>query len=148
MDIRAMDMSDVPYVYALETDVFGKSLEKPMLYSELLHNAMAHYFIGLEEGERIGYFGLWITDPHAEILNFAVDKKYRRKGYAKALLGYAIDFCNERHVDTMSLEVRPTNKPAIRLYESAGFEVAAKRKRYYKDGEDAFLMTKKIGGSS
>ncbi|MFW6298189.1 MAG: ribosomal protein S18-alanine N-acetyltransferase [Bacillota bacterium] len=148
MDIRAMDMSDVPYVYELEKGVFGKSLEKPMLYNELLHNEMAHYFIGLDDGQRVGYFGLWITDPHAEILNFVVDEKFRKQGYGHTLLTFAIDFCKKQNVDTISLEVRPTNKPAIKLYEDAGFEVAAKRKRYYKDGEDAFLMTKKIGGSS
>lgn len=141
-------MSDVPYVYTLESEVFGKSLEKPMLYNELLHNDMAHYFIAMDEGRRVGYFGLWVTDPHAEILNLVVEAPYRQRGFGKTLLKQAVSTCKALSVDTLSLEVRPSNGAALALYEGAGFEIAARRKQYYKDGEDAFLMTKKIGGSS
>ena len=143
-----MDMSDVPYVHALEKHVFGRSLEKAMLYDELLHNEMAHYFIAMDEGERIGYFGLWITDPHAEILNLVVDGHHRKQGNGSALLKKALSTCVAFGVDTLTLEVRPSNISALALYEKFGFEFAARRKQYYKDGEDALLMTKKIGGSS
>lgn len=141
-------MSDVPYVYELEKKVFGQSLEKSMLYDELLHNDMAHYFIALEAGDRIGYFGLWVTKPHAQILNLVVAKGQRRKGYGETLLKKGLETCRSLNVDTLSLEVRPSNKAALALYEGQGFDIAARRKNYYNNGEDAFLMTKKIGGFS
>lgn len=45
----------------------------------------------------------------------------------------------------LSLEVRSKNEPAVKLYESEGFEVEGIRRRYYSDPEDdAFLMTKRF----
>jgi len=38
------------------------------------------------------------------------------------------------------LEVRRTNRPAIRLYRSLGFSAIGVRRRYYSDGEDAIEM--------
>jgi ribosomal-protein-alanine N-acetyltransferase len=38
------------------------------------------------------------------------------------------------------LEVRRTNRPAMRLYRSLGFTAIGVRRRYYGDGEDAIEM--------
>ena len=40
-----------------------------------------------------------------------------------------------------TLEVRRSNKVAQSLYQKYGFEVVGERRRYYKDGEDALIMT-------
>ena len=41
----------------------------------------------------------------------------------------------------ITLEVRRSNQPAIRLYEREGFRAAGLRRRYYQDnGEDALVM--------
>lgn len=67
----------------------------------------------------------------------------RGRGLAKGLL---MDF--EAHslsvwsAENFLLEVRPTNVPAIRLYESLGYQKVGTRKRYYKDGEDAHIFEK------
>ena len=43
------------------------------------------------------------------------------------------------------LEVRESNEPARRLYTRQGFEIAGRRKRYYRfPKEDAILMTKRL----
>jgi ribosomal protein S18 acetylase RimI-like enzyme len=49
--------------------------------------------------------------------------------------------------ETISLEVREHNQPAICLYENNGFMEVTKRKGYYADGEDAYLMIKPLGGN-
>ena len=54
----------------------------------------------------------------------------------------------ERAVRSLTLEVRPSNDPACTLYEEAGFEVIARRPRYYSDGEDALFMVWKMPASS
>jgi len=38
------------------------------------------------------------------------------------------------------LEVRVSNEPAINLYRGIGFKVVRILRRYYADGEDAYLM--------
>jgi ribosomal-protein-alanine N-acetyltransferase len=44
------------------------------------------------------------------------------------------------------LEVRPSNMPAIKLYEAFGFERLAVRKGYYRNpSEDCLVMRKVLG---
>jgi len=145
LTIRVMDMSDVPYVYDIEKEAFNDGLEKKMLYDEILYNDMAHYFIALIEGQRVGYYGLWYTDPGAQILNIVVEKAYRKKGVGSTLLTHTVAFCKEKGIENLTLEVRPSNQAAKALYGHHGFKVAATRKNYYKDGEDAYLMNLELG---
>jgi ribosomal-protein-alanine N-acetyltransferase len=44
-------------------------------------------------------------------------------------------------VRSVFLEVRPSNREALGLYRSRGFQVVGRRPEYYDDGEDALLMT-------
>jgi ribosomal protein S18 acetylase RimI-like enzyme len=47
----------------------------------------------------------------------------------------------------LTLEVRPSNAPALGLYRGRGFDVVGVRPRYYSDnGEDALVMVKSLGG--
>jgi ribosomal-protein-alanine N-acetyltransferase len=45
----------------------------------------------------------------------------------------------------LTLEVRPSNLNAINLYIKSGFKQVSVRKAYYNNGEDAFLMYKRLG---
>jgi len=144
--IRKMDMSDVPYVFNTEQEVFGKSIEESMLYDELIYNKMSQYFIALKDGKRLGYIGVWITEPNAEIVNIVVDKANRQQGTGKLLMHEAMQYCAKHDVDMVTLEVRKSNDAAIHLYESFGFKQEAIRKNYYNNGEDALLMVFKMGG--
>ena len=42
------------------------------------------------------------------------------------------------------LEVRVGNAAAIALYESRGYRKLRVRRKYYPDGEDAFVMSKRL----
>ena len=42
------------------------------------------------------------------------------------------------------LEVHVSNEPAINLYKKAGFEVQRFIRGYYADGENAYIMSKRI----
>jgi ribosomal-protein-alanine N-acetyltransferase len=42
------------------------------------------------------------------------------------------------------LEVRVSNDVALSLYKRTGFEVERTIREYYSDGEDAYIMSKKI----
>ncbi len=42
------------------------------------------------------------------------------------------------------LEVRASNEPAVRLYKKMEFEIRRTLRGYYSDGEDAYLMTRKL----
>jgi len=50
----------------------------------------------------------------------------------------------EYGVEEYYLEVRVSNTPAINLYRKLGFETAGRIVGYYLDGEDAYLMARRV----
>lgn len=75
-----------------------------------------------------------------EIEYIIVYDRYRRKGIGSKLLKYLIE--QNKDIKNITLEVRSSNIPAIKLYENNGFEKVTLRKNYYKN-EDGILMIKK-----
>ena len=87
--------------------------------------------------------GVYLLDT-ADIYSVAVSADYRGKGIGKRLLEEFFDQLPE-DVKNVGLEVRESNIPAIKLYESFGFERVGLRKNFYQDPrENAVLMTKKL----
>lgn len=142
--IRKMDMSDVPFVYKEEIKIFGKSLGEETLYHEILHNELSKYYIALFDGKRVGYVGSWLTVPNAEILNLFVSEKYRGKKIGTLLMEKVITVCIDENIKNLTLEVRPSNKYARKMYNDIGFKDSHIRKNYYSNGEDALMMILKI----
>jgi len=91
-------------------------------------------FKGLIGGWRVGH-----------LVSIAVLKPYRGRGIGKALLKETIDALeNIYDVEAIYLEVRVSNSTAIRLYEKFGFRKARIAYKYYRDGEDAYIMVKRL----
>lgn len=57
----------------------------------------------------------------AQILSIAVGEAYRGQGIAGALMQAALTYFRICGVRVVRLEVRPDNKPAVRIYEKLGF---------------------------
>lgn len=144
--IRKMDMSDVPFVLHYETKTFDQHVEEKALYEEIIENQVSHYYMALVNEERIGYIGVWVPKPNAEILTLYIKEEYRKKEYGFALLYFVMEELEKEHIESVTLEVRMSNIAAVSLYKKLGFEHVSTRKNYYKDGEDALLMYKLIGG--
>lgn len=69
-----------------------------------------------------------------ELLYLEVLPGFRRRGIGRALLARVPG-------ERIFLEVRASNLGAQTLYESAGFQIAGRRKAYYRDtGEDGIVM--------
>lgn len=146
LTIRKMDVSDIRFVDQAERQEFGKSLSEKTLSHELLYNSLAYYFMALINHQRIGYIGVWITEPNAEITTIMVLPAYRNKGVGKALLDFVYTLCHKNRVEALTLEVRVSNHNAIEFYRKEGFKVVSIRGKYYDNGEDAYLMVKHLGG--
>ncbi len=144
IELRKMDISDIPFVYHEELRIFGKSLGEKTLYNEVLYNDLSRYFIALVDQKRVGYIGSWLTVPNAEILNLFVIEEFRGKGIGKRLVKEVLRVCLEEKIKMITLEVRVSNQRAITLYKELGFTKGAIRKTYYRDGEDAILMVKEL----
>ncbi len=96
-------------------------------------------------GDLMAYvLGVWqYLDLH--ILKIATRPPYRRCGLASELLRLAETHAAESGGETVTLEVRTSNGPAIAMYRSLGYTVRGVRHRYYGDGEDALIMTRTVG---
>jgi ribosomal-protein-alanine N-acetyltransferase len=92
-----------------------------------------------EGGKLVGYL---VCSRYADVwhlMNVAVAPDRRREGIATTLLGEMLALTGPD--GRVTLEVRPSNRPAITMYERLGFQAAGHRRRYYHDnGEDALIM--------
>lgn len=75
------------------------------------------------------------------LVSVAVLHSHRGMGMGKALVCRALDGVRSRKCDELYLEVRCSNAAAVRMYEAMGFSIRQRLGTYYKDGEDAFLMS-------
>ena len=96
----------------------------------------------------IGFAVSRMAADEAEILSIAIDAGHRGRGLSRDLLLTHLGHLAGRGVRTVFLEVEENNQPARRLYDRAGFSVAGRRERYYKQpgGEqlNAVLMRRDL----
>jgi ribosomal-protein-alanine N-acetyltransferase len=103
----------------------------------------------LRQGRNIvGFAVSRMAADEAEILSIAVEPKHRGRGLSRNLLLTHLGHLASHGVRTVFLEVEENNQPARRLYDRAGFAVAGRRERYYKQpgGEqlNAVLMRRDL----
>jgi len=79
-------------------------------------------YIAELNGEIIGKIHTSITDNEGFIYGFGVLPDFRGKGYGREILSLALDILNKKEVDNIFLDVDRSNKNALALYESCGFE--------------------------
>ena len=121
-----------------------------------LYQRFPETFIVAEENEKIlGYimcrievglsnFGLGGLIKKGHVVSIAVLLEGRRKGIARALLKKAMAGMSYYKAKQIYLEVRVTNDVAISLYKKLGLDIARTISGYYSDGEDAYVMSKKL----
>jgi [ribosomal protein S18]-alanine N-acetyltransferase len=108
-----------------------------------------HYFAARADGTLVGYAGvarLGNTPPFEyEVHTIGVDPAYQGHGIGRRLLGALLSLADADDAPVF-LEVRTDNAAAIGLYESEGFVMMGRRKRYYQtSGADAFTMRREGG---
>ncbi|MCF8001433.1 MAG: ribosomal protein S18-alanine N-acetyltransferase [Halanaerobiales bacterium] len=147
ISLDVMKENDIQKVLKIEREAFSNPWNVKFFKEELRHNAFALYLKAQIEGEIIGYVGCWFKNHANEvhIVNLAVKKEFRRKGIGTYLIKEIIDMSKNLQTDFVTLEVRVTNKAAIKLYQELGFKKAGLTPHYYLDNdEDALLMKKEI----
>lgn len=80
-----------------------------------------------------------------ELLNLAVSDWARGRGIGRKLVAQAEADAAGWGATALFLEVRESNFPARRLYESAGFRQVGRRKAYYRrPSEDALILRRTL----
>ena len=92
----------------------------------------------------VGICVLQVVIDEAQINYFAINNKFRNKGFGSHLMNYLIKVCEKINVNKLQLEVSQNNITAERFYSRFDFFTVGIRKKYYKDGTDALLKEKKL----
>ena len=114
---------------------------KSFLVAERNGVVIGYVMCRVEQGFSSTNRSRWVKKGH--IVSIAVVPEARGRGIGTALMIHAMRALREDYnVDEYYLEVRVSNVAAIHLYEKLGFKRIRILKRYYLNGEDAYLMAK------
>lgn len=140
--VNPMDKSDIDSVFNIEAVSYGEHhWSKDAFYSEVKNRVAKYYTAKNEKDVIMGYIGTWHIVDEAHITTLAVHPDYRRQHVADALIVKSLEDCYNEFIKYITLEVRVSNEPAIKLYEKYGFKSLGTRKGYYQDNnEDALIM--------
>lgn len=140
MKVRVARAEDIETIRRMETEAFGFTWEAEVFGRELLRRDCL-FTVGEFERRVVAMASLnWIVDE-VHLMSIAVDSDYQGRGLAGQLLGENLVFCQGvEGLNWMTLEVKWDNPPALALYKSYGFTTVGRRKKYYRDGQDARIM--------
>lgn len=143
--LRPMHADDLGAVMQIELRAYPFPWT-PGIFSDCLR--VNHPAWVLHRGGRIvGYGVLSVAAEEAHVLNVCVDPDEQGRGHGRQLLRALVHLARGRGARRLFLEVRPSNKAAIALYDNEGFNEIGRRPRYYPahDGrEDALVMAMEL----
>jgi ribosomal-protein-alanine N-acetyltransferase len=131
-------------------EFFASELVEPHRYVRVLARDDGAPPRGDDDGDpRIGGY-LFAVSLYEEfhVNKIATDLRLRHQGYGRMLLEDALARARTMGSAAMTLEVRVTNAEARQFYRSYGFAEAYRRRNYYQDGQDAFVLILALPGGS
>ncbi len=101
------------------------------------------YKVFFIENKLVGYYVALLAADECQLLNIAIHSDFQNNGYGHYLITHLKKICVDADIVNIFLEVRSSNKKAIRLYEKNGFNELGIRNNYYKNNtgwENGILM--------
>ena len=137
-----MNKDHVSQIAQLEVQCFSDPWSEKSIASEL-ENPLSLWLVAEENGQVWGYVGSQTVLGESDMMNVAVDPRFRRQGIARALIETLIAELSKMGSRCLRLEVRVSNENARALYARMGFQQLGLRKNYYHNPkEDALILGK------
>lgn len=143
--IRPMSPDDLDAVMEIETGIYDFPWTRGIFYDCMRVGYECHVYE--ESGTVMAYSVLSHGASEAHVLTVCVAPEQQRRGLGRMMMEHMIDLARAHGVDTILLEVRPSNSGAIRLYHDLQFNQIGIRPDYYPahDGrEDAVVMARNL----
>ena len=143
--VRPLQPDDIPAVRALEVDACAHITHawSEDNYRSSLSSGYWMQVACQPDGAVVGVCVAMLGVDELHLLNIAVARPWQSLGLARHLLALLIQLCRQHHLQSIWLEVRPTNVRARSLYARQGYLEVGLRRQYYPaaDGrEDALVM--------
>jgi ribosomal-protein-alanine N-acetyltransferase len=143
LSFAPMSIDDLDQVLDIEKRVYSH----PWTYGNFVDSISSGYqcWTLRDASQRlIGYFFVMSVLDEAHLLNISVHGDLHGRGIGKQLLDKVVTLAREHAMASVLLEVRPSNKRAIAIYERYGFVEIGIRPAYYPAAgasrEDAIVM--------
>lgn len=139
IEFARMVQEDADGVARVEAACMPVPWSRQSFWEEAAH-ADAYYLIARDTDKDnliVAYAGCWVLANEGHITNVAVDPDYQGQGLGRRLMNELTSRVKALGVDSMTLEVRPSNTVAINLYTSLGFRSVGQRPKYYTNPVEA-----------
>lgn len=133
IEFYRMVQEDADGVARVEAACMPVPWSRQSFWEEASHSD-AYYLIARDldkDNLIVAYAGCWVLANEGHITNVAVDPDYQGQGLGRRLMNELTSRVKALGVDSMTLEVRPSNTVAINLYTSLGFRSVGQRPKYY-----------------
>ncbi|HIG59331.1 MAG TPA: ribosomal-protein-alanine N-acetyltransferase [Gammaproteobacteria bacterium] len=144
-EFRAMKLKDLSTVMANEKAGYSQPWSEGIFRDCLKQHAECWLLILQEKIVGHGILSTGAGEGH--LLNVCVSEPQQGKGLGRKLTLHLLSRAKRRGLNSIFLEVRPSNRVARALYDSLGFNEIGRRKGYYPGGtarEDALVMAKEL----
>ncbi|MBR6308705.1 MAG: ribosomal protein S18-alanine N-acetyltransferase [Lachnospiraceae bacterium] len=140
IEVRDLREEDLDEVCAIEESSFSMPWRRED-FQGLIEDNNSIYLVILSDDRVVGAAGYTFNGFDGYINNVVIDVDYRGQGLGRVLLQELLRVGRKNGVPEFTLEVRASNVPAIKLYESLGFKSEGRRKNFYeRPTEDAEVM--------
>lgn len=145
LELGPMGARDVDPVLEIEREAYSSPWRREHFLFEIQKNRWAVNQVLRHAGRVVGYTSVWRIHGELKINNIAVDRDCRDRGLGRWLLQQLLRDAVAAGCCVARLEVRPSNRPALRLYRALGFYEVGRRRGYYQaEDEDAIVMEMRL----
>ena len=140
ISIKQINEEDIDLCYELDSKTISLWSKKQWA-SEFKKKGIKVFGLSLANSV-IGICVLQVVLNEAQINYFAINNKFRNKGFGSHFMNYLIKLCENIKINKLLLEVSQSNVKAAKFYSQFDFVTVGIRRNYYKDGSDALLKEK------
>jgi [ribosomal protein S18]-alanine N-acetyltransferase len=137
---RPMTEADLSRVVELETAAYAFPWSE-QIFRDCLR--VGYHCVAIDTPAGVQGYGIMSMGAgESHVLNVCVAEAWRGRGIGRRLMETLLERVRNAGMELAFLEVRPSNRAAIALYESMGFDRVGMRKGYYQSAsgrEDAFV---------
>jgi len=143
--VRPMREPDLEQVLCIERDAYGFPWS-PGIFRDCLQVGYCCWV--LERQAQVEAYGIMqVAVGEAHVLNLCVAPQAHGQGLGRLMLQTLLAVARDHGAESVLLEVRPSNAPALALYRSEGFRTVGTRRGYYPaqaGREDAFILWRSL----
>ncbi|MGD2270680.1 MAG: ribosomal protein S18-alanine N-acetyltransferase [Desulfobacterales bacterium] len=141
--------ADLDAILLIERQSFQRTWPRSLFLGELNCENAYCYTLRRQENANstriIAYVCYRVVSDEMHLLRVAVAQQWRRRGIASRLIDECLTLARGKGAATAVLEVRPSNTPAISMYQKLGFQCLGRRPFYYSETrEDALVLSKNL----